>query len=194
MSLEAILAKIEEDAAREAEEIVRSAADEKEEALRRSGTRLEEQQARDMKKLELEMDDLRNRLEEHARRETRRKLQNRRRKLIDGAIDQAVSALASADADRYREMVGKVIGRCSAEGRIEVVISRGDGDRITPSFLESCSDDRRQFVLSEDGFHEHTGGVILVSDRISYNGTFSMIAKLAHENMVMKLSSIVPLE
>ena len=194
MSLEAILAKIDEDATREAEEIVRGATAEKEEALRRAGTRLEEQQARDMKKLELEMDDLRSRLQEHARRETRKKLQNRRRSIIDGAIDRAVSALASADADRYRQMVGKVIGRCSAEGRIEVVISREDRERITPEFLESCSDDRRQFVLSEGGFHDHTGGVILVSGRISYNGTFSMIAELAHEELVMKLSSVVPLE
>ena len=91
MSLEAILAKIEEDASRETEEILRSASEEKEEALRRAGARLEEQQARDMKKQKLEMQDLRSRLEEHAHRETRKKLQNRRRQLIDGAIGHAVS-------------------------------------------------------------------------------------------------------
>ena len=194
MSLEAILAKIEEDAVREAEEILRSATEEKEETLRRAGTRLEEQQARDMKKLELEMEDLRNRMENHARREVRKKLQNRRRQIIDEAIEHAVSSLASADIDRYLGLVGKVIGRCSARGRIEVVIDREDASRITQSFLDSCSDGERQFVLSTKGCHDHRGGVVLVSDRISYNGTFSMIAELAHEQLVMKLSSIVPLE
>ncbi len=192
MSLEAILAKIEADSARETEKILRSASEEKEEALRRASARLEEQQARDMKKQKLEMEDLRNRLEEHARREIRKKLQNRRRQLIDGAIGHAVSVLSSAADSRYLELIRQVISGCGAEGRIEVMISPGDTERITQSFLESCSDGRRQYVLSERR-HDHEGGVILVSDRISYNGTFSMIAKLAHEELVMKLSSIVPL-
>ena len=194
MSLEAILAKIDEDASREAEEILRSATEEKEEALRRAGTRLEEQQARDMKKLELEMEDLRGRLEDHARREVRKRLQNRRRQLIDSAITHAVAALATTDSGRYLELVAKVIGRCGAQGRIEVVIAKEDASRITQSFLDGLSDGDRQFVLSDGGYHDHTGGVVLISDRISYNGTFSMIAELAHEELVMKLSSIVPLE
>ena len=170
----------------------KKASEEKKEALRRAGARLEEQQARDMKKQKFEMEDLRNRLEEHARRETRKKLQNRRRQLIDGAIGHAVSALAAAPDSRYLELIRKVISGCGAEGRIEVMISPGDTDRITQTFLESCSDAQRQYVLS-DLRHDHEGGVILVSDRISYNGTFSMIAELAHEELVMKLSSIVPL-
>jgi vacuolar-type H+-ATPase subunit E/Vma4 len=193
MSLEAILAKIESDAEKEAEEILRSASEERDEALRRAGSRLEEQQGRDMKKLELEMDDLRKRLEDHARRQTRRKLQNRRRQLIDDAIGEAVSRLASADDGDYRELIRRILDRCDAGGRVEVKISPDDTGRITQTFLDECSDGKRQFVLSKDR-HGQTGGVILVSDRISYNGTFSMIAELAHEELVMKLSAIVPLE
>jgi vacuolar-type H+-ATPase subunit E/Vma4 len=193
MSLEAILAKIEADASKETEEILREASEEKEEALRRAGARLEEQQARDMKKQDLEMEDLRSRLEEHARRETRKKLQNRRRLLIDGAIRYAVSRLASSEDKRYLELIRKVISGCGAEGRIEVIVSPVDTERITQAFLESCSDARRQYVLS-DHRHDYEGGVILVSGRISYNGTFSMIAELAHEDLVMKLASLIPLD
>ncbi len=191
MSLEAILARIESDAEKEAEEILRAADREKKEVLRRAGARLEEQQAKDMKKLKLEMKDLERRMKEHTRREADKKLQNRRRTLIDGAIEHAVKTLAFCEDEIYLKLLGNIISSCDAQGRIEVVAASGE-NRITPDFLKSCSGENREFVLSSRR-HDEEGGVILVSGKISYNGTFSMFAELAHEEMVMKLSPLAPL-
>lgn len=192
MSLEAILARIESDAQKEAEEILRDADLEKKEVLRRAGARLEEQQAKDMKKLKLEMEDLEIRMREHTRREADKKLQNRRRTLIDGAIEHAVKTLASSEDEIYLKLLGNIISGCDAQGRIEVVAASGDENRVTPDFLKSCSGEKREFVLSSRK-HDEEGGIILVSGKISYNGTFSMFAELAHEEMVMRLSSLAPL-
>jgi vacuolar-type H+-ATPase subunit E/Vma4 len=191
MSLEAILARIESDAEKEAEEILRAADREKKEVLRRAGARLEELQAKDMKKLKLEMEDLERRMKEHTRREADKKLQNRRRTLIDGAIDHAVKTLAFCDDEIYLKLLGSIIASCDAQGRIEVVAAVGE-NRITPDFLKNCSGEKREFVLSSRR-HDEEGGVILVSGKISYNGTFSMFAELAHEEMVMRLSPLAPL-
>jgi hypothetical protein len=90
-------------------------------------------------------------------------------------------------------MIRGIVDGCTEKGTIEVVISPGDEGRVTQAFLDGCSDGDRKFVLSGER-HADAGGVILVLDRISYNGTFSMIAELAHEELVMKLSGIVPLE
>ena len=145
-----------------------------------------------MKKLKLEMEDLERRMRDHTRREADKKLQNRRRTLIDGAIDNAVKTLASCEEEIYLKLLESILTRCDAQGRIEVVVARGDENRITPGFLKSCSGEKREFVLSPRR-HEEAGGVILVSGKISYNGTFSMFAELAHEEMVMKLSPLAPL-
>jgi len=139
------------------------------------------------------MMDLRKRKEFHVRMESTRKLMNARRSLMDQAITRAVEELSALEDGEYLRLIDGLLGGCGLEGEVSVVISPTDGKRITAAYLKKRSNDRVKFVLAKEN-HSAIGGIILRSGKISQNATFSMIADLAHEEMIMKLASAVPLE
>lgn len=192
MSLEAILSKIEKDAEMKARAILEAAEREKEKELKEHQDRMNDLLKREEEKVRARAEESRKRMEFHVRREADRKLMNARRAMIDRAVDTAVENLASAGDDDYLAMISSLLDGCDLQGEVEVLISEDDTDRITPDFLSEHSTGNRSFVLSKRR-HGERGGVIFRSGDISQNGTFPMIAELAHENLVMELSNIVPL-
>lgn len=193
MSLNAILSKIEKDGEHKARAIIEAAEQEREKELKEHQARMDDLLRREEEKVLARAEESRKRMEFHVRREADRKLMNARRAMIDRAVDTAVDNLASAGDDDYLAMISYLLEGCDLQGEVEVVISGSDADRITPEFLQEHSNGNRSFVLSERR-HGERGGVIFRSGDISQNGTFPMIAELAHENLVMELSEIVPLE
>ncbi|MFO8182907.1 MAG: V-type ATP synthase subunit E [Candidatus Aegiribacteria sp.] len=193
MSLKAILAKIEKDAELKARAIIEAAEREREKELKEHQARMDDLFQREEEKVRARAEESRKRMEFHVRREAERKLMNARRSMIDSALDTAVDNLASAEDDDYLAMISSLLEECDLQGEVEVLISESDADRITPEFLRKHSGENRTFVLS-DRRHGERGGVIFRSGDISQNGTFPMIAELAHDNLVMSLSELVPLE
>ncbi|MFO8184469.1 MAG: V-type ATP synthase subunit E [Candidatus Aegiribacteria sp.] len=193
MSLKAILSKIEKDAELKARAIIEAAEREKEKELKEHQARMDDLLQREEEKVRSRAEESRKRMEFHVRREADRKLMNARRAMIDRALDTAVDNLASAGDDDYLAMISFLLEECDLQGEVEVLISESDADRITPEFLRKHSGKNRSFVLS-DRRHGERGGVIFRSGDISQNGTFPMIAELAHESLVMSLSKLVPLE
>lgn len=193
MSLNAILSKIEKDAEHKARTILEAAERDREEELKEHQARMDDLLQREEEKVLARAEESRKRMEFHVRREADRKLMNARRTMIDKAVDTAVDNLASAGDDDYLAMISSLLEGCDLQGEVEVVISESDSDRITPEFLGKHSGKNRSFVLS-DQRHGKRGGVIFRSGDISQNGTFPMIADLAHESLVMSLSELVPLE
>lgn len=193
MSLEDILSRIRTDADTEAERIRGEALRECREAEETQGRVVEEQFTRELERLRLRVLDHRKRMEFHIRREAGRRLLNARRTLLDDAIAGAVRKLTEAGDREYLELIGALIRSCDLEGEVEVIIHAGDEHRITPEFLKKLSTKKRKLVLSAER-HGQTGGVILRSGRVSQNATFSMIADLFHEEMVMRLAPQVPVE
>ena len=112
---------------------------------------------------------------------------------MDDAIGKAAGNLAETGDDDYLEMISSLVRGCNLNGKVEVIISSTDESRITSLFLSKHSENGREFILSDER-HDEAGGVIFKSGRISQNGTFPMIAELAHEDMVMMLSDLIPLE
>lgn len=193
MSLEAILSRIGKDAEEKSGAIVAAAEEEKRAALREHRERLEEEYARDAERVRSRISESGRRMEFHVRREASRKLMNERRAMIDRAVHRAVETLAGADDAAYLAMISSLIEGCDLKGEVEVIISGDDESRITASFLEKHSSPGRRFLLSPLR-HDSRGGVIFRSGDISQNGTFPMIAELSHEQLVMELSGLVPLE
>ncbi len=191
MSLEAIRAKIEEDAAAEARAIRAAAEADLEAAKTETRARLSVEYERDSKRLAADMDDLEARLGYHAARGFELEVENASRSIIDTAIDRAVERLASLPDAEYGQLIGTILGNCGMEGTIEVLISPVDENRLTQKFFDARSDMERRFVLSSER-HGGRGGVILRSGRISLNATFSMAAALARESLVMDLAALLP--
>ncbi len=193
MSLEAILSKIEGEARQKAEAIREAADKEKVAALSNHAEVLKEKHSRDIAKIRSGIEEEHKRKEFHVRREAARKLMNARRAMMDDAIGKAPGNLADAGDAEYLEMISSLLSSCDLSGKVEVIISPADESRISSPYLRKHSKDGREFVLSEER-HDETGGVIFKSGKISQNGTFPMIAELAHEDMVMMLSDLIPLE
>lgn len=193
MSLEAIITKIQKDAELEAAAILEAAEDEKRMSLEKHASGLEEDFRRETDRIRSRVKESRKKKEFHVRREAARKLMNARRTMMDRAIDRAVDSLADADDEVYLKLISSLLLGCDLRGDIQVVISRRDEKRITGAFLDKHSGRDRKFVLSDER-HDLRGGIIFRSGDISQNGTFPMIAELAHEELIMELSGLVPLE
>lgn len=193
MSLQAILSKIQEDAERKATAILEAAEKEKERTLEEHRARMEEEFSREADKVRSRMDESRKRKEYHVRREAARKLMNARRSMMDRAVDRAVESLASSEDTEYLKLISSLLKGCDLRGEVQVLIWEEDAGRITQEFLKKHSTEERTFSLAGQR-HSKKGGVIFRSGDISQNGTFPMIAELAHEELVMKLSELVPLE
>jgi len=193
MSLEDIISRIRTDAETEAEAIREKAAAERQETERTHARQVEEQYAKELERLKSRMLDHRRRMEFHIRREAGRRLLGARRSLIDGAITGAAGKLAALGEAGYLELVDALIAACTLTGEVEVLIAETDSRRITADYLGKRSTKERRLSLSKER-HEAAGGVIFRSGRVSENATFPMIAKLAHEDLVMRLSPRVPVE
>jgi len=193
MSLEAILSKIQAEAGQKIEAILEAAEKEKTAALTSHAEVLKAKHNRDVEKIRSGIEEVHRRKEFHVRREAARKLMNARRAMMDDAIGKAAGNLAEASDAAYLEMISSLFAGCDLSGKVEVVISSADESRITSEYLKKNSFDSREFVLSSKR-HDAAGGVIFKSGKVSQNGTFPMIAKLAHEDMVMMLSDLIPLE
>jgi len=193
MSLEAIEKKIREDGKAEAERIEAEAEEERRQRLEEEKRKLESQLADRHKRLKQRMEDRRQRLEAHERRGAQQRIQNARRAIIDGAIDAAVDRLASLDDEEYHKLLGHLLDSCNLSGEVEVLAAEADRERVTAELLEKHSTEERKYVLAEET-HSGRGGLVFRSGRISQNATFDMIAGLAHDDLVMQLSSEIPLE
>jgi vacuolar-type H+-ATPase subunit E/Vma4 len=193
MSLEDILSRIRTDADAEAESVRQEALKEYREAEETHRRIVEEKFALELERLRIRILDHRKRMEFHSRRESGRQLLNARRSIMDSAIADAVRKLAASPDKEYLVLIDSLIGSCGFEGAVEVIISEADQSRITAEYLKKRSTKERKFTLSEER-HVGTGGVVFRSGRVSENATFSMIAELAHEEMVMMLAPMVPVE
>ncbi len=193
MSLEAILSKIQAEADHKIKAIMEAAEKEKTDALSSHAEELKAKHSRDVEKVRSGIEEEHRRKEFHVRREAARKLMNARRAMMDDAIGKAAGNLAETGDAAYLEMISSLLARCDLSGKVEVVISSADESRITAEYLKKNSIGSREFVLSGER-HDAAGGVIFKSGKVSQNGTFPMIAELAHEDMVMMLSDLIPLE
>ena len=193
MSLDAILSKIKSEADQKAEAIRDAAEKEKNAALTNHAEELKVKHVRDVEKIRKGIEEEHKRKEFHVRREAARKLMNARRAIMDDAIGKAAGNLAKADDAAYLEMISSLLSGCDLSGKVEVVISSTDESRISSEYLRQHSKDGIEFILSGER-HDEAGGVIFKSGKVSQNGTFPMIAELVHEDMVMMLSDLIPLE
>lgn len=191
MSLEAIRQKIIKDAETEAERLLSQARHEKKAALEEARARLAVRAEKDRARLLDTLREKKARMRENALRSEERSLLNTRRSLVDEALNTAVDDLVASR--EYPDLMASFLRRCDLVGEVEVIISENDRERITQSFLDMHSSPGVRFRLSGER-HSSRGGVILRSGKVSQNATLDMVASLVHEELVMELSRLLPLE
>lgn len=190
MALEAILEKIKQDAEEEAKSIIAAAKEEQEKNTSEKKKELETEYRKNLEKLDIQMEELEKKRMFHVRTEADKQILNKRSRMINDAIIKAVNRIVDKDDTTYLELIGSLLRDCTFTGKVEVLISPEDSGRITGKFLSDSGDSNREFVLSEER-HTGKGGIVMRSGRISQNATISMIAELAHEEMIMKLAPLI---
>ncbi len=191
MSLQAILAKIENDGKNQADQIIQSARKEQEEALLQVKTRLKNKFPKDSERIRNKTEITSVQLKSHAIRDMEKALLSHRRKIVDSVISDSVKKISSAPD--YLELITGLLKNCDLDGTVEVEICADDKGRITSEFLKKNSTDKSKFVLAEQ-FHNDHGGILMRAGDISLNATLSMISELNHDTMVMELSRLLPLD
>jgi len=191
MSLQAILAKIENDAETQADELRQSALDEQKEAIHVVKSRIKEKHNRDAERIRHKIEEYARQMKSHSLREMEKSLLSHRRQIVDRVIADSIKKIA--DSPDYLDLISILLKKCDLDGTVEVVICAADAERISPSFLQKFSTDKHQFVLAEEKHTDH-GGILMRSGDISLNATLSMISELNHDAMVMELSRLLPLE
>lgn len=190
MSLEAILAKIEQDAKEKAGSIIEEAEKERDEALHEVRSAIKDRHHADVEKIRARTSARAERMKNHAHKEMEKSLLSHRRRIVDRAISEAVREIAGADD--YLKMISALLRGCDLKGEVEVITAASDRKRITADFLQKESVKGITFVLSGEHHNDH-GGIIMRSGDVSLNATLSMIAELNHDDMVMELSKLLPL-
>lgn len=190
MALEVILEKIKQDAEIEAKSIIAAAKDEQEKKTSAKEKELEAEYRKNLDKLDIQMKELEKKKMFHVRAEANKQILNARSKMINNAIDKAVNNIIGKDDKTYLEIIGSLLNDCTFTGMVEVLVSPEDSGRITEKFLSDAGNSDRQFVLSDEK-HTGRGGIIMRSGKISQNATISMIAELAHEDIVMNLAPLI---
>lgn len=191
MSLEAILAKIEEDAQEKAGRIIKAAEEERSESLHQVKSRIKDRHHKDVERIKRNTEARSKRMKHHIHREMEKALLSHRRYIVDRAILEAIKEIARARD--YLEMIKALLQGCDLKGEVKVITAAGDRGRITEDFLKKESTDTTTFILSDENHNDH-GGIIMQAGDISLNATLSMIAELKHDSMVMELSRLMPLE
>lgn len=190
MSLEAILAKIENDAREKAGEIIESAEKERQNALHQVNSRIKEKHHKDTERIRSRSEAVSVKMKHHLQREMEKAQLSHRRHIVDDAITDAVRKTSTL-AD-YLDIIETLLRQCDLEGEVEVITAEGDSARVTGDFLKKMSTGKTNFVLAKET-HRDFGGIIMRSGDISLNATLSMIAELNHDSMVMELSRLLPL-
>lgn len=169
MSLEAILAKIEEDAAARAAEIEAKADDQAEgvlaEAREKAEARRGEIRSRGGREAELTAE----RLADMTELEVRKRRLAVKQRLLDAVVDRAVEDLSALDADGYRRLFAGLVEGSDLEGAYEVITSEAEAGHLSAEFLsgvEGC-----ELTLADER-RDLGGGFILRRRRREFNFGF----------------------
>ncbi|ADL08763.1 V-type ATP synthase subunit E [Thermosediminibacter oceani] len=128
--------------------------------------------------------------------EERKRYLEAKQALIDQAFAGAEDKLLNLDAERYQDLVYRLILTSAIDGNEEIVVSEADKKRITPELLEKVNN-----ALKKQGKAGNIrlsgekrpikGGFILKSATVEINCTFDYLLKIQREELETEVARIL---
>ena len=106
---------------------------------------------------------------------------------LEEAYKKALAKLERLGKKSYQDIIKKMLLKVAKSGPGEVIISREDRKRITPSFLKSIN---KELMISKEE-REISGGFILKRKKIEINNSFESLLRSKREELESRLVRIL---
>lgn len=196
MSLEKILAKIKEDAQREADRIKGQAEAKASEILEDA-----ERQAEDRKKQLI--DEAKENASQYKERQIsmaaldfRKEILEEKQKAIDLAFEKAKEQLLSFNDQKYLELLEDLIIDSAEVGDEELILSPDDQKKLYQGFIESLNvklnsaGKKGELTVSEET-RNISGGVILRRGKVEINSSFESLLESSRDELEAEVSKLL---
>ena len=183
MSLEKIIERIGEEFSLEIDKIKRETQDRVSEILKEAKGKAASIKEELLKAASFEAQRRRDRILTTANLEARRIVLEEKERLIEEAYGKALAKLERLGKKSYQDIIKRMLLKVAKSGPGEVIISREDRKRITPSFIESINKELK-ISKEERGI---SGGFILKRKKIEVNNSFESLFRSKREELELRL-------
>ncbi|HEA47160.1 MAG TPA: hypothetical protein ENH97_01975 [bacterium] len=187
MPLEKIIERIGEEFSLEIDKIKKETQDRVSEILKEAKEKAASIKDEILKKASLEGQRRRDRILTTANLEARRIVLEEKERLMEEAYKKALTKLESRGKKSYQDIIKKMLFRVAKSGSGEIIISKEDRKRITPSFIGSINKDLK-ISKEERGI---SGGFILKRKKIEINNSFESLLRSKREELEPRLVRIL---
>ena len=107
--------------------------------------------------------------------------------MIEEAYNKALAKLERLGKKSYQDIIKKMLLKVAKSGSGEIIISKEDRKRITPSFIKNINEELK--ISKED--REISGGFILKREKIEVNNSFESLFHSKREELELRLVKIL---
>ncbi len=191
MGLEAIIDKIESDAAARIAEIEGRAAEQEREILERSRREAERRSEEILEQGRRRAELVKEQVDDMARLEIRKQRLELKQHLLDEVFRDAVDELRQLSGEDYRDLVRSLVENSGLGGEYELVTSAAEAEHLDEAFLDSFEEPK----LRPAGEHrELGGGFILRRGRREFNFTFTALTRSLRRELEKRLLEVLGLD
>ena len=187
MPLEKIIERIDEEFSSEIDKIRKEIQDRVSEILKEAKGKAASIKEEILNKASFEAQRRRDRIPTMANLEARRTVLEEKECLIEEAYEKALAKLRRLGKKPYQELIKKMFSKIAKNGSGEVIISKEDRKRITPSFIKSVN--KGLEISKED--RGIGGGFILKREKIEINNSFESLLRSRREELESRLVKIL---
>jgi V/A-type H+-transporting ATPase subunit E len=119
--------------------------------------------------------------------EARRVVLKEKECLIEEAYKRALTKIKKLGKKSYQDIIKKMLLKTAKSGPGEVIISKEDRKRITPSFIKNIN---KELKISKDE-RKISGGFILKRKKIEINNSFESLLRSKREELELRLVRIL---
>ncbi len=188
MSLEKILARIADDAQKEADRITERAAFNAGEIIQKAEEETEILKAESLQRAKEEATQRKERMIAMARLDFRKRILDEKQRAIDVVFRGAIEKLCNLKDDEYRALMKRMLLSGVQTGEEEVIFAQRDKTRLTPSFIGELNEELRNnekkgnLTISEET-REISGGFILRRGDVELNSTFESLLEFSRDEL-----------
>ncbi|MBU4128813.1 hypothetical protein L6386_04530 [bacterium] len=187
MPLEKIIESIDEEFSLEIDKIKKETQDRVSETLKEARGKAASIKEEILKAASFEAQRRRDRILTTANLEARRVILKEKECLIEEAYGKALVKLKKLGKKSYQDIIKKMLLKIAKTGSGEIIISKEDRKRITPSFIKSINKELK--ILKEE--RGISGGFILKREKIEVNNSFESLFRSKREELELRLVRIL---
>ncbi|MGE5484601.1 MAG: V-type ATP synthase subunit E [Ignavibacteriales bacterium] len=196
MGLDKILEKVDSDARAEAARIEAQAKEQAQAMLRTAEEKGKALAAEIAEKARIQAEEQAKRITTLAGLDARRQGLDAKQRLVEQAFHEAESRLAGIPDAEYCDLIRKMLLDAVKTGDEEIILSKKDLSRITPSFIaevnrQLAASGRNGALKISGSTREMLGGFVLVDGKVESNNTFDVALRLKRDDLEPEVAGVL---